>query len=199
MCTLYVFLSVSMANNNFILALNKMLENKLETHDIAFEKQILWWTKLNFLLLMVICFVLNTDEHMRFECRHNMLQIVLLRPHPPHQYIHTHVQTMAEFASVSLCYDKTVNKWNYCLRRQYNQCPTLIIIIYNITEHVFFHTEANCGTEVLVAHTSTLSIWSAPSSSPSYAIIARFMKKNNGKRNQLNRWSIDLRWIYMAA
>lgn len=150
---------------------------------------------------MVISTVLNTHIHMRFECRHNMLQIVLLRPHPAS--ISIHARTIAEFASVCLCYDKTANKWNYCLRRQYNQCPTLIIIIYNITEHVFFYTIPSrgqlWGRSFSSTHTSTLSIWCAPSSSPSYAIIARSMKRNNGKRNQLNRWSIDLRWIYMAA
>lgn len=128
-----------------------------------------------------------------------MVQIVLLRPH----FASLHARTMAEFVSVCLCYDKTVNKWNYCLRRQYNQCPTLIIIIYNIMEHVFFHAIPS-GGQLWDRSLSSTYQHSIHMVCPIIitiirAIIARFMKQNNGKRNQLNRWSIDLRWIYMAA
>lgn len=157
-CTLYVFLSVSLANNNCIFDLNKILENKLQRVFASISL-----SKKKILLFMVISTVLNTHIHMRFECRHNMLQIVLLRPHPAS--ISIHARTIAEFASVCLCYDKTANKWNYCLRRQYNQCPTLIIIIYNITEHVFFHTIPSRGqlwAEVLVAHIPALYPYGVP-------------------------------------
>lgn len=135
---------------------------------------------------------------------HNMLHTdhITLISHPTS--ISIRIQTIAEFASIFAC----VNKWNYCLlRRQY------IINVRHSSPFItsrnmfFFHMipewRRQKGIKVLVAHTivpfhihmvCVCLISSSPSSS--YAIIARFMKQNNGKRNQLNRWSIDLRWIY---